>query len=143
MSNCTDTDLTAKLTDVYPDGRSIWLADGILRMRVRNGLDTAPSFMTANTPYNISIDMGATGYYWETGHRIRITISSSNYPAYGVNPNMGTAAGVAPNYIIAPINGLYPKPSQLQQGVSCYCANNTILMGANYPSCIILPVTSS
>ena len=87
-SDALDTDFTAKLTDVYPDGRSMLIADGIIRARYRNSL-SRPELMTPGTIYRLEIDLWATSIVFNTGHRIRLAISSSNYPRFDVNPNTG------------------------------------------------------
>jgi uncharacterized protein len=99
-SDCPDTDFTVKLTDVYPDGRSMLITDGILRMRNRNGTDHW-ELMKPGTVYQVDVDLWSTSYIWNTGHQIRIDISSSNYPRCLNNPN--TADGIHKNttYAIA------------------------------------------
>jgi hypothetical protein len=93
-SDAVDTDFTVKLTDVYPDGRSMLITDGILRMRNRNGSDHW-EFMTPGEIYEVEVDLWSTSYIWNTGHRIRVDISSSNYPRFLNNPN--TADGIHGN----------------------------------------------
>lgn len=93
-SNCPDTDFTVKLTDVYPDGRSMLITDGILRMRNRNGTDHW-ELMNPGTVYQVEVDLWSTSYIWNAGHQIRIAISSSNYPRCLNNPN--TADGIHKN----------------------------------------------
>ncbi|MCK5031163.1 MAG: CocE/NonD family hydrolase, partial [Thermoplasmatales archaeon] len=66
-SSCVDTDFTVKLTDVYPDGRSMLITDSILRMRNRNGRDHW-EFMTPGEIYEIEVDLWSTSYVWNTGH---------------------------------------------------------------------------
>jgi putative CocE/NonD family hydrolase len=78
-SSATDTDFTAKLVDVQPDGRALILCDGIQRMRYRDSL-TDPKLMTPDQVYEITIDMRATSNVFLPGHRIRLEISSSNFP---------------------------------------------------------------
>jgi hypothetical protein len=109
-SNCSDTDFTVKLTDVYPDGRSMIITDGILRMRDRNGTDHW-ELMEPGTVYQIEVDLWSTSYVWNIGHRIRVDISSSNYPRCLNNPN--TADGIYKNttYNIA-LNTIYVDGSR-------------------------------
>jgi len=87
-SNAPDTDFTAKLVDVYPDGTARNLTDGILRMRYRDSLE-APKLMTPNEVYKVAIDAGVTSNVFLSGHRIRLEISSSNFPRFDRNPNSG------------------------------------------------------
>lgn len=87
-SSALDTDFTAALVDVYPDGRAIGLADGILRMRYRDGFG-APSLLVPEEVYEIEIDLVAVANVFKAGHRIRVEISSSNFPRFDRNPNTG------------------------------------------------------
>jgi putative CocE/NonD family hydrolase len=83
-----DTDFTVKLVDVYPDGRAINLTDGILRLRYRESLEK-PELARAGEVYAITIDGGVTSNEFGKGHRIRVEISSSNFPRFDRNPNTG------------------------------------------------------
>jgi putative CocE/NonD family hydrolase len=87
-SSVVDTDFTAKLVDVFPDGRAILLCEGIQRMRYRESL-SEPTFMTPDECYQITIDMAATSNVFLPGHRIRLEVSSSNFPRYDRNSNTG------------------------------------------------------
>jgi putative CocE/NonD family hydrolase len=89
-----DTDFTVKLVDVYPDGFAMNIAEGILRARFRNGLEK-PELLTPNQPYEFEIDMRATANVFQPGHRIRVDITSSNFPQYNRNPNTGEPLGEA------------------------------------------------
>ena len=80
-SSANDTDFTAKLVDVQPDGKPLLVTDGIQRMRYRMALDT-PVLMKRNTPYQVTIDAGVTSYVFGQGHRVRLEISSSNFPRF-------------------------------------------------------------
>ena len=84
-----DTDFTAKLVDVFPDGTARNLTDGILRLRYRDSLERAES-ATPGQIYEITVDAGVTGNVFLKGHRIRLEISSSNFPRFDRNPNTGT-----------------------------------------------------
>jgi hypothetical protein len=87
-SSAPDTDFTAKLVDVFPDGRARNLTDGILRMRYRDSLEN-PKLMTAGEVYKVTVDAGVTSNVFLAGHRIRLEISSSNFPRFDRNPNTG------------------------------------------------------
>ncbi len=87
-SSAPDTDFTAKLVDVFPDGTARNLTDGILRMRYRDSLE-APKVMTPGEVYKVTIDAGVTSNVFLAGHRIRVEISSSNFPRFDRNPNTG------------------------------------------------------
>ncbi len=87
-SNAPDTDFTAKLVDVSPDGEARNLTDGILRTRYRESLEK-PQPMTPGEVYRVTIDAGVTSNVFRAGHRIRLEISSSNFPRFDRNPNTG------------------------------------------------------
>jgi len=87
-TSCRDTDFTAALVDVHPDGRAIGLTDGILRLRYRDGLDRSV-LAEPGKVYEIAIDLVATSNLFKAGHRIRIEVSSSNFPRFDRNPNHG------------------------------------------------------
>ena len=97
-SDAPDTDFTAKLIDEYPasddwpDGFAMNLADGIVRMRYRNGYEHGEP-MTPGEPYGITIEPQATSNLFRAGHRIRVDVSSSNFPHFDVNPNTGGPLG--------------------------------------------------
>jgi putative CocE/NonD family hydrolase len=99
-SSCIDTDFTAKLIDVhpanpdYPRGFAMNLADGILRLRYRDSWEK-PAMMTPGTVYEIAIEPYATCNLFQAGHRIRVDISSSNFPRYDLNYNTGEPEGAA------------------------------------------------
>jgi putative CocE/NonD family hydrolase len=110
-SNCIDTDFTAKLIDVhpgnpdYPQGYAMNLSDGILRCRYRNSWEQA-QWMTPGAVYEIEIEPYATSNIFKSGHRIRLDISSSNFPRYDVNTNTGEPEGRARRKQIA-VNTVY------------------------------------
>jgi putative CocE/NonD family hydrolase len=93
-STAPDTDLTAKLVDVYPPskdfpaGFDLGVQDGIIRARYRNSLEHA-ELMKPGDVYQISIDMYPTAMIFKKGHRIRIDISSSNFPRFDVGFGIG------------------------------------------------------
>jgi len=87
-SDCPDTDFTVKLTDVYRDGRSILLCDGIRRIRYRNGYAEAEPLEPGEV-VDLRVDLWCTSVIVNSGHRIRVAVSSSNYPRFSANPNTG------------------------------------------------------
>ncbi len=91
-TSAVDTDWTAKLVDVYPCGVARNLADGIARARYRLGTEQ-PSFAPPGEVYEIRIDLAATSNVFLAGHRLRLEISSSNFPRFERHPN--TAQPVA------------------------------------------------
>ena len=99
-SSCPDTDFTAKLIDVhppsadYPDGYAMLLTDGILRCRYRDSWEK-PALMEPGRTYAITIRAFATCNLFKRGHKIRLDVSSSNFPKYDVNPNTGEPEGRA------------------------------------------------
>jgi len=87
-ASTVDTDITAKLVDVFPDGRAINLCDGILRLRYRNSL-SEPELMTPGQVYEVTVPMSVTSNVFLPGHRIRLDVSGSNFPHYDRNSNTG------------------------------------------------------
>lgn len=122
-SDCLDTDFTAKLVDVYPDGRAMLLTDGILRTRFRESFE-APTRLEPGRIYEITVDMAATANVFLPGHGIRLEISSSNFPKFNRNSNTGgnIARETADRY----------KP-----------ARNHVYHDAKHASRLILPVIQS
>ncbi len=126
-SNRKDTDFAVRLTDVYPDGRSMILSDGILRMRFRNGFtanDTAG--MIPGTVYDCNITLPNTAITFLAGHKIRVDISSSNYPRFNRNANT---------------NGIMYPGNSLDSLVNPLIANNTVYLNSINFSYITLPQT--
>jgi len=87
-SSAPDTDFTAKLVDVYPDGTAYMVQEGILRARYREGLNRRV-WMQEGTVYKLTVDMEATSNYFSPGHKIRLEISSSSFPRFDRNLNTG------------------------------------------------------
>ncbi|MGB9458894.1 MAG: CocE/NonD family hydrolase [Bryobacteraceae bacterium] len=113
-----DTDFTAKLVDVFPDGYARNLTDGILRLRYRNSLERAEPALPGEV-YQITLDAGIASNEFLKGHRIRVEISSSNFPRFDRNPNTG-----------APVAG----ETRLLK------ANQTIYHDRRHPSRLVLMV---
>ena len=87
-SSAIDTDFTAKLVDVWPNGYAQNLTDGIIRARYRSSWEI-PEWMTPGVVYRFTIDLGATSNVFLPGHRLRLEISSSNFPRFDRNLNTG------------------------------------------------------
>ena len=93
-SAALDTDFTAKLVDVAPNGYARNLCEGIMRARYRNS-PTRPELLEPEQPYKFTIDLLVTSNLFRAGHQIRLEISSSNFPRFDRNPNTGEPAGTA------------------------------------------------
>ena len=119
-SDAKDTDFTIKLVDVYPDGRAYNLDETIQRVRYREGYDKEV-FMEKGKVYKINLTPMATSNFFEKGHRIRIEVSSSNFPRFARNLNTG-----GKNY-------------DEKQGV---VARNSVHHSKQYPSQIRLPIVN-
>jgi len=91
-TSAKDTDFTAKLIDVYPDGRAYNVSDGIIRARYRKSI-LQPELLNPGEVYEYAINMLNTSHMFRKGHRIRIDISSSNFPAADRNMNTGGPIG--------------------------------------------------
>ena len=87
-TSAADTDFTAKLVDVCEDGCARNLTDGIIRARYRESM-SSPSLLEPGKPYRYAIDLWATSNVFKAGHRIRVEISSSNFPRFDRNSNTG------------------------------------------------------
>jgi putative CocE/NonD family hydrolase len=87
-SSAKDTDFTVKLVDVFPDSQALIVCEGVLRARYRNGLEK-PELLRPHQTYAFDIAVGNTAVQFRPGHRIRIEVSSSNFPRYDPNPNTG------------------------------------------------------
>jgi putative CocE/NonD family hydrolase len=88
-SDAKDTDFTVKLLDVYPDGRAYNLDETIQRMRYRDGYEKPEVRMQSGKVYKVTLQPMTTSNYFEAGHRIRIEVSSSNFPRFDRNLNTG------------------------------------------------------
>lgn len=94
-SSARDTDFTAALVDVFPDGYCHLIQEGITRARFRDS-DREPSLIRPGEIYEYSIDLWATSYVLRAGHRMRVEISSSNFNRFDRNPNTGDSFGMRP-----------------------------------------------
>ncbi len=118
-TDAPDTDWTAKLVDVYPDGRAINLTEGILRARFHKSIYAPPELIEPGKVYEYKIDLQPTSNVFRKGHRVRLEISSSNFPLWDRNPNTGHKQGYDDELRIA---------------------HQTIFHTSEYPSRIVLPV---
>jgi putative CocE/NonD family hydrolase len=99
-SSARDTDFSAKLVDVYPDGRAINIRVGMLRARYRDSL-TEPSFLERGVVYEFDIEVGSTSNVFRKGHRIRLEVSSSYFPEFSRNLNTGAEIGMTSEMVTA------------------------------------------
>jgi hypothetical protein len=123
-SNATDTDFVVRVSDVYPDGKSVLLHDGIVRMKWRDN-NVVPDFMTPGNIYEIDVQLPHTSYIFNEGHKIRVAITSSNYPAFSINKNDGSFVNTTDDLSTALI------------------AHNTIYFDKDYPSQLTLSAVTS
>jgi putative CocE/NonD family hydrolase len=93
-SSAPDTDFTAKLVDISPDGYARNLQDGVIRARYRESA-SSPSLIEPGRVYGYRIDLWATANVFLAGHRVRVEISSSNFPRFDRNLNIGAAFGAS------------------------------------------------
>jgi hypothetical protein len=108
-TNCTDTAFTAKLMDEYANGSCFNILDGIQTLSALNGLLNR----TAAVPgrfYTITIDLWSTAYQFNTGHRIVLAISSSNYPRFERNPNVFQVLSDHPSGFVVANNTVCSSP---------------------------------
>jgi putative CocE/NonD family hydrolase len=99
-STAIDTDFTAKLVDVYPDGRAFNILESIRRARYRDGFERAV-WMRSDRVYELRIPIGVTSNYFPPGHRIRLEVSSSNFPRFDRNLNVGGDNATATTWVVA------------------------------------------
>jgi uncharacterized protein len=124
-SDGPDTDFTAKLIDVYPPnadfphGIDLNIADSIVRARYRNGPTQPPEMLQPGKPYELTVELYPTSLVFKRGHRIRLDVSSSNFPRFDVNPNTG---------------------EPLNDNRRWRVAENSIYLDPAHPSRILLPV---
>lgn len=126
-SDCPDTDFTAKLIDVYPPnedyprGFAMNITSGILRCRYRDAWE-APVMMAPGEVYEITVEAFPTANLFQAGHRIRLDISSSNFPHFDANPNTGEPEGLSRRTRVA---------------------TNTVWLDMTRPSHVVLPIVPS
>lgn len=103
ISTAPDTDFVARLVDVYPDGYAQNLTDGIIRARYRNFQrgESLPSLIEPGKAYEYEIDLWATSNVFKAGHRIRLDVTSSNFPRWDRNPNTGHDFGADTEMVVA------------------------------------------
>lgn len=114
-----DTDFVARLVDVYPDARAMTLTDGVTRMRYRDGIAAPAGPVEPGHVYEIEIDLWATAVTFLPGHRVRLEITSSNFPRWERNPNTGEDPSLATSWRVA---------------------RQTVLHDGEHPSRVVLPV---
>jgi putative CocE/NonD family hydrolase len=117
-SDASDTDFAAKLIDVDENGRAWNVVDGIARARYREGLPK-PVFMEPGTVYRVEVNLKSIAYHFKPGHRIRVHLSSSNFPQYERNTNTG--------------GNIYDEATVV-------VARNLVHFGPDRPSALVLPV---
>jgi uncharacterized protein len=117
-SDAVDTDFVAKLVDVYPDGSSYNMAEGIMRARYRDGVST-PRPLLPGKAERFEIDLVGTSVAFRKGHRIRVHVTSSHFPQFDRNPNTGAPFGTTATVKVA---------------------QQTVYHDAERPSHILLPV---
>lgn len=106
-SSALDTDFTGKLVDVAPDGEATILTDGILRARYRDSM-SEPSPLEPERVYELRLDLWATANLFRVGHRIRLEVSSSNFPRFDRNTNSGnTIAEDGPDDLVQAVNRIF------------------------------------
>ena len=119
-SSAVDTDFVAKLVDVGPDGFAQNLTEGIVRARYRNSQQT-PELLKPGEIYKFNIDLWATSNVFRRGHRLRLEVSSSNFPRFDRNTNTGDDSAHSRKFAVA---------------------QNAIVHDGVHPSALILPIVS-
>jgi len=117
-SDREDTDFAIRLCDVYPDGRTMLIADGIQRMRFRDS-QSREELMVPGRIYPVTVRLSPSAYTFLKGHRICVIVTSSNYPRFAVNPNVGRKRLLGRHKLVA---------------------MNQVFQDQTHPSALILPV---
>lgn len=117
-SSAVDTDISVRLCDVYPDGTSYLLAEGVRRLRFRESFQQ-PVPLDSSEVYEIEVDCWSTSIIFDRGHRIRVSVTSSNFPRFDPNPGTGEPWSAGCRYEIQ---------------------HNIIHCSRQHPSCIVLPL---
>ena len=121
-SSAPDTDFVGRLADVYPDGRAINVTEGVIRARFRERDWQRPKLIEPGVIYEYTIDLQVTANVFKRGHRIRLDVTSSNFPLWDRNPNTGHELGVDADVAIA---------------------RQTIHHDADHPSHLVLPIVKN
>ena len=120
-SSAPDTDFVVRLSDVYPDGRALFLAEGVIRARYRHGYERT-ELLEPGEPTELQIRMYPTSNLFRRGHRLRVDVTSSSFPRWSRNLNTGEDVGT---------------------GTRMQIAHQTVLHSSEYPSRVVLPVIPS
>lgn len=120
-SSAVDTDLSVRLCDVYPDGKSYLIAEGILRLRYRNSFEK-PELLTPGKIEEVTVDCWSTSIIFNRGHCIRAIITSGNFPRFDVNPGTGQPWADSGTMVLQ---------------------KNAIYCDAMHASCLLLPVVTT
>jgi putative CocE/NonD family hydrolase len=120
-TSAPDTDFVARLCDVYPDGRSMNITEGVIRARFRESVWEGPKLLEPNRAYQYAIDLQVTSNVFKKGHRIRLDLTSSNFPLWDRNPNTGHEFGMDAETAVA---------------------EQTIYHDREQPSYLVLPIIS-
>ncbi len=118
-ASARDTDWTAKLVDVHPDGYAQNIQDGIIRARYRRGTDAPAELLEPGAVVEYIIDMWATSHVFLAGHRLRLEVASSNFPRFDRNLNTGEDPATGTRMVVA---------------------EQTVYHSSKYPSHVVLPV---
>ena len=92
-TSARDTDFTGTLVDVHPDGKAINICEGLLRTRYRDSIEE-PTLINPGETYEFNVEIWETSNMFKAGHRIRLEVSSSNFPRFDRNPNTGNRPGM-------------------------------------------------
>ena len=120
-TDAPDTDWTAKLVDVHPDGRAMNITEGVIRARFRKSVHEPPELLEPGKVYEYAVELQPTSNVFLKGHRLRLDVTSSNFPLWDRNPNTGHEQG---------------KDAEIR------VARQTVLHDRRYPSRITLPVVA-
>lgn len=139
-----DTDYAVRLMDVYPDGRSMLVADSVVRASHREGADHLAPALQPETVYALNVNLASTSLILNKGHRIRISISGTNFPRFDVNFNNGKFFDLDEGELTAAVNDNLSKyVNTPDTAPDTRIANSKIFLSSEYPSHFIFPVVSA
>ncbi|MEW5944769.1 MAG: CocE/NonD family hydrolase [bacterium] len=137
-----DTDFTARLTDVYPDGRSMLVMDGILRASHRDGYERRTPLEPGKL-YALTVDLWDTAIVFNRGHRVRVIIAGSNFPRFDANLNNGKVFDLEAGELERATENVWEYIKMPDAGADSRVANNVLRVDASHSSHLVLPLVSA
>lgn len=137
-TSAKDTDVHLRLCDLYPDGRSMMMVDGIRRLSMRGGREKYSPVESGKT-YPVEVDLWSTSVVFNKGHRIRLAVEGSSYPRFDINPGTGKRQHEA-DTMSATSTARHEGESAVRQADTILAQTNTFYLGGPDASCVVMPV---